>query len=98
MSDIPVNPPHVLLNAVNILRACQPLSDRLIANGVTIELTNQEQAHLLKFEQLLMTDYTESDWSYLRVASGVKVNGVAALTSCLTRFRATAENYIYGQL
>ncbi len=89
---------HVLAEAASILRACQPLSDRLLDKGLTIELTPQEQTQLLSFEKLLQEDYDDRDWSYLRVASGVKVNGVAALRSCLNRLRSGEEKRLYGQL
>ncbi len=98
MSENLAKPPHQLAKAVSTLRACQPLAERLVTKGVVIELTEQEKAHLLNFEQLMLAEYSESEWSYLRVASGLKVMAVAALTSCLNRYRATDEKRTYGQL
>jgi len=87
MSDSSSNSNHPLAEAASILRACHPLADRLVLRGIIIELSEQEQAQLLNFERLVQADYSESEWSYLRVASGVKVSGVAALNSCLVRYR-----------
>jgi hypothetical protein len=99
MSDNASNPPRYLTEAVSRLRACQPLAERLVLSGVTIELSEEDRVHLLNFEQLVLADYSESEWSYLRVVSGVKAMGVASLHSCLTRYRATTdEKQIYGQL
>ncbi len=94
ISDTPRN----LAEAAKVLRSCQPLAERLSMEGITVNLTEDEQALLLKFEQLLQTDFTDSDWSYLRIVSGVKQAGVAVLTSCLNRYRNTNEKFIYGQL
>lgn|SRR5690349_1705580 len=98
MSDNQANQPHPLAEAASILRTCQPLSDHLMAEGITIELSKQEQQLLLNFEKLLLTGYSETEWSYLRVASGLKVREVAILTSCLSRFRISEQKPIYGQL
>jgi hypothetical protein len=53
---------------------------------------------LLSFEQLLLAGYTETEWSYLRVASGLKIREVGLLTSCLSRHRISEQKPIYGQL
>jgi len=98
MSDSSGNPPRFLVEAASVLRTCQPLSDRLVIEGVTIELSEQDKAHLLSFEKLVLADFSESEWSYLRVASGVKLMAVAALKSCLTRYRAGNEKSTYGKL
>jgi len=82
------NPNSKLNEAVSLLKDCQPLVTRLKAHGITIELTPQEIKILLNFEKLLLADYTESQWSYLRVASGIQLSGVAVLSSCLTRYLA----------
>jgi len=82
------NPNSNLSEAVSLLRDCQPLVTRLKAHGITIELTPQEIKILLNFEKLVQADYSESQWSYLRVASGIQVSGVAVLSSCLTRYLA----------
>ncbi len=77
------NPNGRLAEAVNILKACQPLVARLTMHGVTIQLSKHEEADLLKFKQLMQTNYSDSDWSYLRIASGTKVSGIAALNNYL---------------
>jgi hypothetical protein len=87
MSDNPVKPSRSLVEAVSVLKACHPLAERLVIKGIIIELSPQDQAHLLNFEQLVLAEYSDSEWSYLRVASGVKVSGVAALNSCLMRYQ-----------
>jgi hypothetical protein len=96
MSDSPLIP--ALTEGVSILRACQPLLERLRAKGVTIELSRQEEKQLLSFEQLWLADHSESDWSYLRIVSGLKAGEVALLTSCLRYYRAKDQKPIYGQL
>lgn len=83
--------PHHLSGAASILRECLPLSERLLAKGLTIDLTGPELSQLLKFQKLLETDFSESEWSYLRVASGVKISAVAALKSCLTHYIASQQ-------
>ena len=82
------NPNSNLNEAVSLLKDCQPLVTRLKAHGVTIELSHQEKKSLLNFEKLVLANYSESQWSYLRVASGIQVSGVALLSTCLTRFQA----------
>jgi len=84
----PSNPNGNLSEAVSLLKDCQPLVTRLKAHGVTIELTPQEKKSLLNYEKLVLANYTDSQWSYLRVASGIQVSGVALLSTCLTRFQA----------
>lgn len=84
----PANPNSNLNEAVSLLKDCQPLVTRLKAHGVTIELSPQEKKSLLNFEKLVLANYSESQWSYLRVASGIQVSGVALLSTCLTRFQA----------
>lgn len=84
----PGNPNSNLNEAVSLLKDCQPLVTRLKAHGVTIELTPQEIKSILNFEKLVQADYTESQWSYLRVASGIQVSGIAVLSTCLTRYQA----------
>lgn len=86
--NLPLNPNRNLSEAVNLLRGCQPLVTRLKARGITIELTPQDIQNLMNFEKLVQADYTESQWSYLRVASGIQVSGVALLSTCLTRYQA----------
>ncbi|HEX2910549.1 MAG TPA: hypothetical protein VH186_07040 [Chloroflexia bacterium] len=81
------NPTPAMLEAVGILKACLPLSERLVKHGITVALSDQELSRLSHFEPLMLAEYSESEWSYLRVASGVKLNGVAALISCLARNR-----------
>ena len=98
MSVNPLNQFDRLAKAVSSLRACQPLADHLILRGVIIELSAREQTQLLSFEQLVLADYSERAWSYLRVASGLKVRGVAALNSCLTHFRPKDPIRLYGSL
>jgi hypothetical protein len=97
MNDSASNRLPNLNEAVNILKACQPLAERLLAKGVLVELSDQEQKDLKKFEQLLLSDYSESEWSYLRVASGVRIKAVAALNSCL-RYKTAGQPPTYGQL
>ncbi len=88
MSNNTTNSAHPLAEPAAILRASLPLADRLSKEGVIIELSPEEHAQLLKFEKLVEADYSDNDWSYLRVVSGVKVAGVAALNSCLRLYRA----------
>jgi len=83
------NPNSHLNEAVSQLKDCQPLVTRLKAHGVTIELTSQEKKNLLNFEKLVLANYSDSQWSYLRVASGIQVSGIAVLSTCLTRFQAS---------
>jgi hypothetical protein len=97
MSDSVFNPAPSLNEAVNILKACQALADRLLAKGVIVELSEQEQKDLKSYEKVVLADYNENDWRYLRVASGLKINAVAALDSCL-RYRNAGQSYTYGQL
>jgi hypothetical protein len=92
MSDNSARPGRSLVEAVSILKACSPLAERLVKSGIIIELSPQDQANLLSFERLVLAEYSESEWSYLRVASGVKVSGVAALNSCLTRYYLLNKN------
>jgi len=75
-----LNPNSNLSEAVSLLKGCQPLVTRLKAHGVTIELTPQEVKSLLNFEKLVLANYSDSQWSYLRVASGIQVSGIP---SCL---------------
>ncbi len=84
----PLNANSNLSEAVSLLKDCQPLVTRLKAHGVTIELSPQEKKSLLNFEKLVLANYTDSQWSYLRVASGIQLSGVAVLSTCLTRFQA----------
>lgn len=91
MSNDLSNPAPALLEAVRVLRGCQPLAERLVMHGITVKLNDGELANLLKFEQLVLADYSDREWSYLRVASGVKVSGVAALTSYLARYRMVGK-------
>lgn len=77
-----------LREAANQLKACQPLVDRLKAHGVTIQLSPEEIKNLQYYEKLVSVNYTDSQWSYLRVASGIQVSGLAVLSTCLTRFLA----------
>lgn len=76
-----------LVEAATLLRSCLPLADRLVVEGVLITLSPSEKEALLHFEQLAMKNFSDSDWSYLRISSGVKINRVAALTSCLRIYR-----------
>lgn len=89
MSINETNPNTHLNEAVSQLKDCQPLVTRLKAHGVTIELTSQEKKNLLNFEKLVLANYSDSQWSYLRVASGIQVSGIAVLSTCLTRFQAS---------
>jgi hypothetical protein len=82
-----------LSGAVLLLKACQPLVARLAAQGVTIKLSKKEESSLLGFRKIEQFGYNERDWSYLRMAGGVKVSGVAALNSCLTRYQAQADKF-----
>ena len=77
-----------LRKAANQLKDCQPLIDRLKAHGVTIQLSPQEIKNLQNFEKLVAANYSDSQWSYLRVASGIQLSGMAVLSTCLTRFLA----------
>lgn len=77
-----------LREAINQLKDCQPLVDRLKAHGVTIQLTSQEIKNLQNFENMLSANYSDSQWSYLRVASGLQLSGIAVLSTCLARFLA----------
>ena len=88
MSEIEPAIRNSLVTAATILRNCLALADRLLMEGVLISLSKEEEEQLLKFEQLAQSNYSESDWSYLRVSSGVKINGVAALTSCIRIYRS----------
>jgi len=82
------NPNRNLNEAVSLLKDCQPLVTRLKAQGITIELTPQDKKTILNFEKLVLANYSDSQWSYLRVASGIQVSGVALLNACLTRYQA----------
>ena len=81
-----------LNDAVALLRACQPLVTRLVAQGVTIILSKKEEASLFGFRQIEQMSYSERDWSYLRMASGVQVSGVAALNNCLLHYNQAQNN------
>lgn len=84
--------PHAHLSeAVKILRACVPLAKRLSTEYVDLELSNQEKTALLNYKKLLDANYKDSDWSYLRVAAGVQVSSLTALTSLLNRFQASQK-------
>ncbi len=80
-----------LVKEAALLRACQPLADRLLAEGVTIELSEKDRALLLSFEKLTLAGYSEREWSYLRVASGIKIKAVAVLHSCLARYQLSLQ-------
>ena len=97
MSDNSNIPSKYLMEAASILKTCQPLADQLSMYGVLSALTEEDHARLLSFEKLLNADFSDSEWSYLRVASGVKIGGVAALTGCLRRYRTTEQKGPYGQ-
>ena len=88
-NNLPRRPTGHLQGDVNILKACRPLVNRLLAEGVTLKLTGLEQTNLLKFQKIIQANYNDSEWSYLRVAAGMQVSEIAALTSCLNRFEAT---------
>jgi len=77
-----------LREAANQLKDCQPLVDRLKAHGITIQLSPQELKNLQNYEKLVSANYTDSQWSYLRVASGIQLSGIAVLSTCLTRYLA----------
>ncbi len=81
-------PVDFLREVANQLKDCQPLVNRLKAQGVTIKLNLQETKALLNYERMELASYTASQWSYLRVASGIQLSGTAALATCLTRFQA----------
>ena len=89
MDDKTAHTPEQLAEAVRLLKASHPLVARLIKQGVTIELSSQEEASLLGFKKVEQAGYSERDWSYLRLAGGVNVSGVAALVGCLTRYTAS---------
>lgn len=84
-NDATPNSTDHLKEAVSILKACQPLAAHLVMQGITVKLSDQERNSLLKFKQIIEAGYSDSQWSYLRVASGIQVSGIAALTSCLNR-------------
>ncbi len=86
------NPSRALVEAVRILRNCRPLAERMDIHGITVELSQEEKTALLDFEQVVLAGYSESEWSYLRVASGVNLRGVAVLTRCLSRFKTEADD------
>jgi hypothetical protein len=98
MSHNSSKPSPIVTEGVQILRACRPLLERLTSQGVTIELSEQDQKDLFSFEKLVLADLTESDWSYLRIVSGVKATEVAVLTSCLRYYRSKEQKPTYGQL
>lgn len=99
MSQNETNSYQHLTQPVKILKDCRSLSERLMIEGLVFELTPSEQTHLLNFEQLLQADYSPSEWSYLRIVSGVKINAVAALSGRLALYRAKeSKPLIYGQL
>jgi hypothetical protein len=84
--------PNAHLNeAVGILKACLPLIKRLSTEYVTLDLNSQEKASLLNYKKLVEADYKDSEWSYLRVAAGVQISSLTALTSLLTRFQASQK-------
>ena len=85
-------PVHLLREVANQLKECQPLVSRLKAHGVTIKLTLQETKALLNYEKLVLANYTAGQWSYLRIASGIQLSGIAALATCLTRFQAQTNS------
>ncbi len=84
----PLDNTHLLKEVVNQLKDAQPLVNRLKAKGVTIQLTPKEIEVLLNFEKMVLTNYTDSQWSFLRVASGIQLSGIAVLSTCLTRYQA----------
>jgi hypothetical protein len=98
MNDNSFKPSEGLVEAARTLRTCQPLADTLMAKGVTIELNTQEQAALKRFRELVLADFSESEWSYMRVVSGVKVRDVAVLKSCLMRHDTNDLKLSYGPL
>lgn len=98
MNDNSFKPSPALIEAAKVLRTCQPLAESLMANGVTIELGQPEQAALKRFRELVLADFTESEWSYMRVVSGLKVRDVAVLKSCLMRHDATDLKLSYGPI
>ncbi len=82
------SPRPTMVEAVNILRSCQPVSKHLMEQGVTVELSDKERACMLAFERLELSSFSDSEWSYLRVASGIQVSALAALRGCLTYYRS----------
>ncbi len=84
-----LDPSSQLLEGINIMKACQPLVVRLRHQGVTISLDQKEKTNLLNFKKLVDANLSDSDWSYLRVASGTQVSGVAVLRSCLIRLQSS---------
>jgi hypothetical protein len=87
-----------LARPVKVLKSCRALVDRLLSEGLVIQLTANEQEQLLNFEQLTQTDYSPGEWSYLRIVSGLNVSAVAALNGCLALYRSGVTKPIYGQL
>src|SRR5690242_9857304 len=71
--------------ALKQLKACRPLAVRLESLGVNVELSKPEQERLRLLKALDTADYTERQWSYLRMASGLNVSQLAALNRYLAR-------------
>jgi hypothetical protein len=87
-----------LTQPVAILKSCQALSDRLLLEGLGVKLTPVEEKQLLDFEQLFLTDYTPTDWTYLRIVSGLNTRAVAALSGGLALLHSKEPKPLYGQL
>ena len=87
-----IGPTGFLRDATNQLKQCQPLVNRLKAFGVTIQLTAQEIQNLQNYEKLVSANLSDSQWSYLRVASGLQLSGIAVLSTCLARFQAQGHS------
>lgn len=91
MSEKILNQSSVLNEAAGILKTCQPLSNRLVVQGLNIELSEEDYRLLLRFERLLEANYKDYDWQYLRGATGITGVGIAALSSRLERYQAEEE-------
>ena len=85
------NANHQLSEGIKTLKTCQPLVARLLQEGLTITLDQQEQAKLRDFKKLVDADFTDSQWSYLRIASATQMSGIAVLKTCLIRFLASQK-------
>jgi hypothetical protein len=88
MSDEASKIPASVIEAAGILRKCLPLATRLMQEGVMIALNKAEEDQLISFEKLTLQDFSEQDWRYLRLSSGVNIQGVSSLHSCLRVYRS----------
>lgn len=70
--------------AIALLSACQPLALRLIAEGINLEISEEEHLALLGFKKVWLAGYLDGS-SHIYREAGLSRADVAALNRLLAR-------------